>query len=388
MKKFLKLCIMIFAFLLITGCGNNYNSSPESVAEEMVKRLIKKDYDDMEELLKLEQGSFIDEKSFENYLNENNINIPTNEDYEIVKDNEVNGNSKTVIVKFKNSTLKINTVKENDKWYIELGEYNYDEDLIIKVPKGSIVKINDVKLDFEKYGKSEEENRHTRHGKDYYYDVVFDVYTISQLFEGEYILNVEHENIKNINHKIHSDKSEYDWSLKEEDDIFSDKSDCYVLIPPVSDDIYDGVKNYISTYFNDLFASANEEKTFETLNAYFNNIKDSDKNAFETEYNNLVKDRKQGNSYSEKFYTDFSLNNISFYEDEGIYYQDENTIIAMVSYTMKYRYVFNYIGFMSSMNDTFHEDKYETKTYKGVIHLSKDKDTFKLLGGVNIIPNI
>lgn len=59
MKKVNKiLCLMLLVCLLV-GCSN-FNESPESVSNEMVKRMSAGNYENIEELLYLDENTFID----------------------------------------------------------------------------------------------------------------------------------------------------------------------------------------------------------------------------------------------------------------------------------------------------------------------------------------
>ena len=247
MKRKIKvLCLFVFIFLLV-GCSN-FNDSPESVSEEMVKRMSSGNYENIEELLDLEENAFIDEISFENYLNKNGINIKGNKNYEITKTQE-NGNYTFVYVKLDNNKgLQIRTVNKDDKWYIDLGN-EYDEDLVIKVPVGSTVKLNNTKLDSKKYVKVEQDS--LRHNYEYSPIFEVDVYTIPYLLSGEYMLTVENENIETISVEIESDM----YNSYDEEDYFADRNNEYLLKIKPNDELQNKVNTYINSFYTDMLTS-------------------------------------------------------------------------------------------------------------------------------------
>lgn len=55
---------------------------------------------------------------------------------------------------------------------------------------------------------------------------------------------------------------------------------------------------------------------------------------------------------------------------------------------MKYRHVFNYIDFMASMNDSFHEDEYQTETKKIVLNMKKQDNKYLIEDGTVFVPSL
>lgn len=368
MKRKIKvLCLFVFIFLLV-GCSN-FNDSPESVSEEMVKRMSSGNYENIEELLDLEENAFIDEISFENYLNKNGINIKGNKNYEITKTQE-NGNYTFVYVKLDNNKgLQIRTVNKDDKWYIDLGN-EYDEDLVIKVPVGSTVKLNNTKLDSKKYVKVEQDS--LRHNYEYSPIFEVDVYTIPYLLSGEYMLTVENENIETISVEIESDM----YNSYDEEDYFADRNNEYLLKIKPNDELQNKVNTYINSFYTDMLTSINNNSDFNVIDVLENEKKD---------YNKILENKEDIGSYSDKIHSDFRLNGIEVTES---YYYGDNSIIVKYNLEYTYHYKFTYTNFMASMGDTFNEDKDVTKTISGVLQLQKTDNSFFIKTGYNLIPNI
>lgn len=369
MKKISKLlCLFSFVFLLV-GCSN-FNKSPESVSEEMVKRMSSGDYKNIEELLYLENNAFIDEISFENYLNKNSINIEGNKNYEVTKTQE-NGIYTFVYVRLDNNKgLQIKTINKEDKWYIDLGS-EFDENLIIKVPVGSTVKLNNTKLDYKKYAKVEQDS--LRHNYDYSMDIDVDVYTIPYLLSGKYMLTVENSNIKTISTEINSNSY---YFYDSDEDYFADRNNEYLLKAEPSDELKTNIDNYLNNFYTNMFTSINNTSDFNLIDSLVEEKK---------EYNELLDDKEDIGSYSDTIHSNFRLNNIEITDS---YYYGDNNIIVKYNMEYIYHYKFTYTNFMASMGDTFNEDKDVTKTISGVLQLQKDNDSYTIKSGYNIIPRI
>jgi len=369
MKRISKLlCLFMFVFLLV-GCSD-FNKSPQSVSEEMVKRMASGDYKNIEELLYLEENTFIDEISFENYLNQNSINIKGNKDYKITKTQE-NGNYTFVYVRLDNNNgLQIRTIKKGGKWYIDLGN-EYDNNLVIKVPIGSTVKLNNKKLDYNKYAKIEQDS--LRYNYDYSPEFDIDVYTIPYILSGKYMLTVENENVKTISTEIESDSY---YFYNRDENYFVDRNDEYLLKMEPSDELKANIEIYLNSFYTEMLTSLNNNNNFNIIETLEDENKD---------YNKLLENKEDIGSYSDTIHNDFRLNNI---EVINCYYYGDNNIIIKYNMEYTYHYKFTYTNFMASMGDTFNEDKDVTKTISGILQLQKDNNTFSVKSGYNIIPRI
>lgn len=364
-SKFLVLFVFIF---LLVGCSN-FNDSPESISEEMVKRMSSGDYEKIEELLYLEEGTFIDKISFENYLNENYINIKGNKNYEVTKVEEL-GNYTWVYVRLDNNNgLKIRTVNKDGKWYIDLGE-EYDEDLIIKVPVGSTVKLNNTKLDPNKYVKVEQDS--LRHNYEYSPTFDVDVYTIPYILSGNYTLTVENKNAKTVTAEIESDM----YYSYDNEDYFADRSGEYLLKMEPTDELKTSIQSYVNNFYTEMFNSVNSNNNYTILDSLEEEKDD---------YAELLEEKEEIGSYSDTIYSDFRVNSV---ELTDVYYYGDNSIIVKYDFEYTYHYKFTYTNFMASMGDTFNEDKDETKTLSGVLQLEKNNDNYTIKTGYNLVPNI
>lgn len=388
MKKIYLALVLFLGLFVVTGCGNGgINDTPENVAREMAKRMSEGNYTDITKLITDDEQTYIDEISFANYLKENDLNIEGNKKYKVetskTSQNEI---SKTVKVKIDNNKiLQIKTVKRGEKWYVNLGSYAFDDDLVIKVPTGSIVKLNGNQLDFNKFGKKENISRTSTMGEQYTYNIEVDTYSISSLLEGKYTLTVENSSIQTVNHEIYSNKSYYDRYMEDEKNhIFVSNQSGYVLIPNPNESIKTEVTNYMNNYFTLLIDAINNDKDFNDLKSYLGNIKDSELTIVESNYKKLLKNKDQSTKNIIKKYSEFSLENVSFYEQNGIMYNSDDTIILLVSYEIKYRYVVDY-----TFTNNFDDDEYKTQIYNAVLHLKKDGQNYKIIGGTsNLIPKI
>ncbi len=367
MKRVSKFLVLIVCVFLLVGCSN-FNDSPESVSKEMVKRMSSGNYGNIEELLYLEANTFIDSISFEKYLNDNYINIKGNKDYEITKVEE-NGNYTYVYVRLDNNNgLKIKTVNKNDKWYIDLGD-EFDENLIIKVPVGSTVKLNNTKLDRDKYSSVEQDS--LRHNYDYSPSFDVDVYKIPYILSGDYTLTVENKNVKTVTAEIESD-----FYYIYDDDNFADRDGEYLLKMVPTEELKTSIQSYVTDFYKEMFNSINNSADFDTIDSL-----DEEKE----EYNRLLKGIKEIDSYSEAIYSNFRLNNVVL---NDVYYYGDNSIIVKYELEYTYHYKFTYTDFMASIGEAFNEDKDESNSINGVLQLEKNNDSFIVKTGYNIIPAI
>lgn len=389
MKRCVLLLMNIFMLSFCFGCSKNVNSTPENVALEMAKVLSKGNYEKVDELFDTEEV-FVDSGAFEEYLNKNNLNIKGNKKIEIKKDESTNNNTlKQIEIKIDNNKiLRVNTIKKNDKWYVKLDNYNYDNNLTFVVPKGATIKLNNKKLDFDKYGETKEEQRSATSGQTYKYNVEMDTYVLPYVFSGEYNLTIEGKNIETVNTTITSRRSNYKDAKNEEDIVFIENSTKYILLPKASKNIKDAINKQLTEYYNSLFTSINNDKDYIELNSYFDSSNKDTISKLEKEYNELKSSKIDRVSYREKLYSEFSLDKLEYFNKYGIYYYDDEHIIVILTNTMKYRYIFNYIGSMASMNDSFHEDEYETKTNKTILKLKKQDNKYIIVDGTTFVPSL
>lgn len=387
MKKHFFAFIGIIMLMLCFGCSKSINNSPDGVALEMANILSGGNYKNVDKLFDGDEV-YIESKAFEEYLNTNDLNIKGNKKIELVKeDTSTDATSKTVKIKIDNNKiLSINTIKKDDKWYVDLGSYCYDDDLKIIVPKDSTVKLNGNKLSFDKYGETKEEERSASYGNTYKYNVEMDTYKVPKILKGKYDLTIEGTNIETINEQITSRRSSYISTDKST--TFIKNNNAYILLPKANKTLKEEANKKIKEYYNALFNNVNNDKDYSELKSYFDSSNTETIKRLETEYNKLISSKSKKKSYSEESNSEFSLDKIAYYDDYGVYYYSNDHIIVLLSCTMKYRHVFNYTDFMASMNDSFHEDEYQTDTEKIVLNIKKQDNKYLIEDGTTFVPSL
>ena len=387
MKKHFFIFMGIIMIMLCVGCSSNANNSPDNVALEMANILSKGDYKNVSKLFDSDEV-YIEGKAFEEYLNTNDLNIKGNKKIELVKEDTSNDEtSNTLKIKIDNNIIfSIDTIKKDYGCYVDLGDYCYDDDLTIVVPKDSTVKLNGNKLSFDKYGETKEEERSVSYGNTYKYNVEMDTYKVPKILKGKYDLTIEGTNIETINEQITSRRSDYNSNDK--GTIFIKNNNAYILLPKANKTFKEEVDKLIKEYYNAVFNNINNDKDYSELKSYFDSSNEDTIKRLETEYNKLLSSKSKKKSYSEETNSEFSLDKIAYYDDYGVYYYSNDHIIVLLSCTMKYRHVFNYIDFMASMNDSFHEDEYQTETKKIVLNMKKQDNKYLIEDGTAFVPSL
>lgn len=388
MKKIM-MYVCIFSLILLTGCGGNFNSSPEMVAEEMAKRMSSGDYKNIDELIYFDDNGFVDEVSFKNYLNEKDLVIEGNNKYEVVgNDSSLDDRSTVKISIDNNRILQVNTMKKNDKWYVDLGSYEYDSDLVIKVPTGSKVYLNNVKLDYDIYAKTESRETYWKVGSNKYdYTYSVDTYTISSLLSGIYNLKVENKNISTIEEKIYSDKSDYNYYMDNDKGIFNSGNESYVVNTRVSSTIENDIKTFMNDFYNNMITNIEGKKEFSSMNKYFDTTETTSLEQYESLYNKILKGMVN-NSYSTWTEYNSDLKITLNYEDatSGIYYVSDDKYFVVAKRTLDYISTRKYDkGWYDGKEDVVDE---ESKSAFVVFDVEKTKDGYIVNGGINLIPSL
>lgn len=376
MKKRVFLMFLML-LLLLTGCSKNFQSSPESVAKEVATRLSNGNYDNILELVNIEEKVFIDQTSFVNFLDEESLKIEGNKKVEIVKTIKSDEDNVTVEIKIDDyKILKINTIKKENNWYVNLDKYDFAVNFIISVPTGAKVKLNDIELNFETYGSTNFLNMPYNYGdKTYsqYYEI--DIYTIPKILKGNYKLQVEHNSIETVNTTIDTNSYNNNDSTNFYSTYLSDNS----IRARINSGVASSVKTTVNNYFNELVSAINSNDDFSTLEKYFvtNNYSVY---ALKNEYNSLLGKKQKNDSGENTTFTSVTLENIKYnYDYVGLYHGGDE-VVTFVEYTIKYSGVIN--------SDNEQKVKDETKTYKAIIHLFKEGNLFKINDGTNLIPLI
>lgn len=381
--------VFLILLILLTGCSGNYNSSPDNVAVEMAKRMSNGDYKNIDELIYVDGNAFIDSVSFKNYLSENDLLIEGNKRYEVIENDEDYSDNSSIKVSIDdNRILQINTIEKDDKWYVNLGEYEFDRDLVIKVPAGSKVYLNDTKLDYKKYAKTEQRDSYWKIGsKKYDYTYSVDTYIISSLLSGVYELKVENKNISTIEEKIYSTKSDYNYYVENDKGIFNSGAEEYIVNARVSSSIENDIKTFMNNYYSTLISSVEGEKDFSSISEFFDATKETSLEKYKGMYNTLLED------LVDDFYTTFTVYNTNLevkldYEDStsGIYYVSDNKYFVVAKTILEYDTIKKYDkGWFEGEED---DVKPRTKNTYVVFDIEKQNNGYIINGGINLMPSL
>ncbi len=372
--------IILFILVFITGCSNGYNSSPDKLSEEMVKRLSNGDFKNIEELILTNDDVVITPNSFEQYLKEKDLYIKGNDLIEVVNYQKPtkDENTKKVVVKIDNNkAIEINTIKKDNKWFIDLG-YDAYEELTFITPIDSIVKLDGIKLDYKKYYKILDANVKLSYSDKNAYPKM-NKYKIKVL-KYDYELSVSKDGFNTYKKTINKDTTgQENYGVRSTDNSF------ITLLEPNNNE-KEKIEVFVKKYYEAMFSSINSNGNITDLKQYIRSDKFEDfNNDYSEKYNNKIEKLKKENSYSRKIYDQYTYKNIGYYKD-GIYYLDDNNILVAGTVDYSYHYKFEYFGVMSSFAEKNNEDKIEQKSINVAMILSKDKSGYKINFGYNLIP--
>lgn len=372
--------IILFILVFITGCSNGYNSSPDKLSEEMVKRLSNGDFKNIEELILTNDDVVITPNSFEQYLKEKDLYIKGNDLIEVVNYQKPtkDENTKKVVVKIDNNkAIEINTIKKDNKWFIDLG-YDAYEELTFITPIDSIVKLDGIKLDYKKYSKILDANVKLSYSDKNAYPKM-NKYKIKVL-KYDYELSVSKDDFNTYKKTINKDTTgQENYGVRSTDNSF------ITLLEPNNNE-KEKIEVFVKKYYEAMFSSINSNGNITDLKQYIRSDKFEDfNNDYSEKYNNKIEKLKKENSYSRKIYDQYTYKNIGYYKD-GIYYLDDNNILVAGTVNYSYHYKFEYFGMMSSFAEKNNEDKIEQKSINVAMILSKDKSGYKINFGYNLIP--
>ena len=386
MRRF-KGYLFLILLMLLTGCGGNYNSSPDNVAEEMAKRMSNGDYKNIGELIYADDNVFVDEISFKNYLSENDLLIEGNKKYEVI-DDEVSDNNSVKISIDDNRILQVNTIEKDNKWYVNLGEYEFDRNLVIKVPAGSKVYLNDTKLDYKKYAKTEQRDSYWQIGSQKYdYVYAVDTYIVPSLLSGVYNLKVENKNILTVDEKIYSKKSDYNYYVEDNKGIFNSGSEEYIVNASVSNSVADDINKFMDNYYSTLITGIEGKKDFSSMSKFFDATELTSLGKYEVAYKKLLEDSVYD------FYSTFTVYNSNLkvrldYEDStsGIYYVSDGKYFVVAKMILEYDSIKKYDkGWFEGKEDQVSE---KTKNTYVVFDIEKQKSGYVINGGINLMPSL
>lgn len=372
-KKIVLLLTLLVVPFMVTGCGKN--SSAKDVAVEMVTKLSKDDYKNMDDIFYQEKDSYFDEEAFKAAIQDKDLNISGNKTIKVREVGAEITDPETGYVKVEveiaidnNKIFNVDTIKVGNKWYVYEPDF-YDGNVEIIVPKGATVKFNGKKLG-KKNLKTKEEDFTVRYPDSYksvkLEDVKMDVYRINNVIEGKYSVSVKaSSSSKEVKDVVYtygetvkkSDNYEYDTD-------YSDKTKSYTFKLSVTDKKVDAfVKNYVDT----IYAKA-ANGSFDNVKSFFDE-ECEDYSDIKTYYGKLVdKATKSDGDYS--YASDFKIND---FEQKATYYYNDDNIVVMFEYELEYKMVYS---------SSSYDRDYDVKT---ILVLKKDsKGNYVITDGNNM----
>lgn len=247
--KLIAVSVIIIGIIGIKTSFFEVNSTPKSVAINMVSRLSNKNFDNIAGIINVSSDAYIDDGSFLNYLKAKNINLTGNKTISVINEDKKSENFEVIkILTDNNVVMTINTVKINNKWYVDLKD-DFDKNIIISVPKGSTVKINKNVVS-RKYVK---EKIFSEKDLDDIFDYTSDVYTIPSILRGKYNLSVTMPGAIEYTKEIDTTNSK----------------DPYVVKLKANDKKQAEILKEVSSLFNKVVAAKVEGKDFSTVSKYY-----------------------------------------------------------------------------------------------------------------------
>lgn len=380
MKKIVLVLTLGFVSLFIAGCSAN--GSPTKVAKEMVKRLAKEDYANIEKIFYQEEGGIFDEEKFKALVEKNDLNIKGNKKIEVREEGaEITNADGFVTSKIKiaidnNKLFTIDTIQVDGKWYVYEPDF-YDSDITIVVPKGATVKIDDEKLGKE-YKEKKKISLTAKHPSSSYVsvkmnDIEVDAYVLKSPLKGSYSITVEGEStIKDVI-MTYSDR----YSISSTNYTYeSSSTDGMIYMFDNSEETSnEKIEKFISEYMNAVSTEANTRSGFSAISKYF----DLDTEDYDAEdaYDDMIYDNGDPNKVTSStniYYNNFKITNIEY---KGFKTYNDNNIVVKFTYTLSYKYNKKY-----SDGDIYNKD-YSYK-YHAIAVLSKDGNTYKIKNGYNL----
>ena len=306
-KKILIILILILIALLILGYNFlNKKYSAESVATDYFKAIISNDPNKIYDALNLTDSEFTTKKDFEKIYEETYKDDIEVLNYSLI-DMEYEDDNLTVEAEFKvifkdsqEDTITIKLIKDKkkkllifDSWYV----YNENNlfvvnDYTINVPKGTIVSINDKKVE-EKYLDKKESDEEE------------DVYVIPQIIVGKSIIKTKLpcgiETEKEVNISTYNDHYKLD-----------------IDINTLSEEMTKKLQDKIKEDINNIYANLISKKSWNDVRSDYIYNK-TDLSDLEDEYDGAYEEIAENTSKQLKKFnvTDVTINSISV-EDNKI----------------------------------------------------------------------
>lgn len=374
MKRIIILTIAIL--IVLTGCGNA-NKTPDKVALEMVERLSDGDYKNIEELIYAgENNVYFTEETFKEYLKDNSLLIEGNKEMEVVEyeEPEENETQSDLIVKLDNDrAIQFSLIKVEESWYVNLSS-DINGEIEFLVPQGAKVKLDGKELDRKKY--SEEYN--ASFAVSYSFEdahAKMDKYTFNTFYNSKFELVVTKAGFKDYKETI----TEGDITNRDNTGIRED--DYYFINLRPDDKKTKEVESFVKTYFDGLFDSINNNKEVSEVKKYYSyDLFEKIQKDYKYKTDALLNE----NSYSREKDYDYKYKKVAYFED-GIYYVGDDCVIVVGNVEYSYHHFFQYFGMMASFDDG-NNDTVKEVSKKMALIMKKENDTYKITGGIHMIP--
>ncbi len=326
---------------------DNYVYSPKITADDYMMALEDSDFDKLYEVMISSKSDFVTKEKFEEYMNDYGDDIIDSYEYEKTREKK---DEATVYYEVKidgeKEDLEVELIAEDkiffifNEWIINSEEANIIvEDYEISVPKGSEIKIDDIKVESNLMDKDESDDE-------------YDVYVIPELLGTSYELEVL------LPYGISITKEMYvtDYDDEYEVDYFSTSD----LSDEDADKLANEAMGILQTLYDNAIASDNFNDVKDEYN--YKGIMDS----FEDDFNDLVDNVKSSYSILKEInLSDAKLSSISV--DDGI-------LNISIKVDMEY-----------TVDDINYDDTIEEKTDKEsdsyeMIYMIYEDGEFKLAG--------
>ena len=284
---------LIFIILLISIFNIIcYVTGPVYMAKKYIKAAANNNYTEIYNLLDVDDSVIVSKKIMKEKIERLDIDAYKLDEVNIIGDEalvtfkyEYNNEINYVSVLLRNSMIKKYYLFDN--WKILSSKVA--NNVVIKVPKNSIVKLDNINI---KEFKKEEDN--------------YDIYSIDEMFVGEYKILIELEK-----------------GLKIEDNVNIKSNETYTIGNiELEDKIKENLINQLESTFNNLYSNAINEISYN----------DTGLNKFKYEYNYL-KESLKNNNY---ILTDISFSDIDI--SEATYTTNlEVTFNLNCNYTVEYK---------------------------------------------------
>lgn len=349
-KKKIMLTIVAIFIVLVIGVyiffANRF--SPEGVATRYLETILSGNVEEIYEVLEVDKDNpFVTLEKFKKIYKENTIDLDAI-NYKLTNVEYGEGDlTSTVTFKLvamgEEETLEIPLVKASDNkflffdnWKINDSDNSYIiQDYQISVPKNADVKLDGTKVDKKYLDKDESSDS-------------VDVYTIPEIFVGNYALDLTLENGIEINDEIYT--SSYGSNYTTE-----------INIEDVSEEVLKDIEESIEKDINNLYKNIIDKKDWDSIK---NNYKNTDTEEIKSDYEELYEEIVEDDDMDlTKFsVTSVEINDLSIEEDR-----------FKVDFTFDYDYSITYTNFLDET-----ENKDDDGSNRSTILYDYIDDNYKL----------